>query len=240
MTPFTTLSGIAAPLPLANVDTDKIIPSRFLKTIARTGLGVHAFSELRYRADGSEEPGFVLNREPYRRAEILIAHENFGCGSSREHAPWALLDFGIRCVIAPDFADIFDNNCTKNGILPLRLPREICDALMADAQMGPNARITVDLERQVVVRPNGEEIPFDVDPFRKHRLLNGLDDIGETMRHGAAIDGYEAHARAAQPWMGGTDAAAIPLGSGSAGAASNAGSAGAASGAGSAGAGSAA
>ncbi len=210
MTPFTTLTGIAAPLPLANVDTDKIIPARFLKTIARTGLGAHAFSELRYRADGSEEPGFVLNREPYRRAEILIAHENFGCGSSREHAPWALLDFGIRCVIAPDFADIFDNNCSKNGILPVRLPREICDALMADAAMGPNARITVDLARQVVVRPNGEEIPFDVDPFRKRRLLNGLDDIGETMRRGEAIGGYEARTRAAQPWVGGTGAATAP------------------------------
>jgi 3-isopropylmalate/(R)-2-methylmalate dehydratase small subunit len=201
MQAFTTLTGIAAPLPLANVDTDKIIPGRFLKTIERAGLGRHLFTPLRYRDDGSEEPGFVLNAEPYRRAEILIAHENFGCGSSREHAPWALLDFGIRCVIAPSFADIFHNNCFKNGILPIRLPREICDALMGDAKLGANARITVDLERQVVVRPNGEEIGFEVDAFRKHLLLNGLDDIGQTMQHAGKIDGFEARQKAAQPWL---------------------------------------
>ena len=201
MQPFTTLTGIAAPLPLANVDTDKIIPGRFLKTIERKGLGKHLFTPLRYRDDGSEEPGFVLNQEPYRRAEILIGHENFGCGSSREHAPWALLDFGIRCVIAPSFADIFHNNCFKNGILPIRLPREVCDALMQDAKLGANARITVDLERQVVVRPNGEEIAFEVDAFRKHLLLNGLDDIGQTMQHAAKIDGFEARQKAAQPWL---------------------------------------
>ncbi|WP_027284143.1 3-isopropylmalate dehydratase small subunit [Rubritepida flocculans] len=201
MKPFTTLTGIAAPLPKANVDTDQIIPARFLKTIARTGLGRHLFANFRYREDGSENPDFVLNQEPYRRAEILIAFENFGCGSSREHAPWALLDFGIRCVIAPDFADIFHNNCFKNGILPVKLPREICAQLMEDAKLGANARITVDLECQVVVRPNGEEIPFEVDPFRRHCLLNGLDDIGQTLQHKAAIDSYEARQRAAQPWL---------------------------------------
>ncbi len=201
MRAFTTLTGIAAPLPEANVDTDKIIPARFLKTIARSGLGKSLFANQRYRADGSENPDFVLNREPYRRAEVLIAYENFGCGSSREHAPWALLDFGIRCVIAPDFGDIFHNNSFKNGILPIRLPREICEKLMEDSQLGPNARLTVDLERQVVVRPNGEEIPFEVDAFRKHLLLNGLDDIGQTMQHAPAIDGFEARQKAAQPWL---------------------------------------
>ena len=201
MTPFTTLTGIAAPLPMANVDTDKIIPARFLKTIERKGLGRAAFADMRFNDDGSEKPGFVLNREPYRAAEILVAYENFGCGSSREHAPWALLDFGIRCVIAPDFADIFFNNSFKNGILPIRLPREICDALMEDARLGANSRITVDLARQVVVRPSGEEIPFDVDPLRKHRLLNGLDDIGETMQRASVIEGFEQKQRAAQPWL---------------------------------------
>jgi 3-isopropylmalate/(R)-2-methylmalate dehydratase small subunit len=201
VTPFTTLTGIAAPLPSANVDTDQIIPARFLKTIARTGLGKSLFANLRFNEDGSEKPGFVLNQEPYRRAEVLVAFENFGCGSSREHAPWALLDFGIRCVIAPDFADIFHNNCFKNGILPVRLPREICEKLMEDARLGANARVTVDLERQVVVRPNGEEIPFQVDPLRRHLLLNGLDDIGQTLQHGTAIDGFEARQKAAQPWL---------------------------------------
>ena len=192
MQPFTTLTGIAAPLPLANVDTDKIIPARFLKTIKRTGLGVHAFDALRYDAYGAERPDFVLNQPPYRQAELLIAHENFGCGSSREHAPWALLDFGIRCVIAPDFADIFHANCFKNGILPIRLPRATCDQLMDDARLGGNARLTVDLARQVVIRPSGKEIPFDIDAFRKHLLLNGLDDIDQTMLRNAAIERYEA------------------------------------------------
>ena len=200
MQPFTTLTGIAAPLPIPNVDTDKIIPARFLKTIKRSGLGKNLFDAMRYRADGSENPDFILNQEPYRHAEILIAGPNFGCGSSREHAPWALLDFGIRCVIAPDFADIFHNNCFKNGILPIRLPQEICDALMQDAKLGANARLTVDLERQVVVRPNGEEIRFEIDPFRKHCLLHGLDDIGQTMAHAPKIDAYEAKRRAAEPW----------------------------------------
>ena len=201
MEPFTTLTAIAAPLPVANVDTDKIIPARFLKTIKRTGLGVHLFHTLRYDADGRERPDFVLNQEPYRQAQILIAHENFGCGSSREHAPWALLDFGIRCVIAPDFADIFHNNTFKNGILPIRLPRAVCDQLMADAGLGENARLTIDLERQVVVRPNGEEVRFEIDPFRKHLLLNGLDDIGQTLQHAPAIDGYEARQRQQKPWQ---------------------------------------
>jgi 3-isopropylmalate/(R)-2-methylmalate dehydratase small subunit len=201
MRAFTTLTGVAAPLPKANVDTDQIIPARFLKTIARTGLGKHLFANFRTREDGSENPDFVLNQAPYRNAEILIAFENFGCGSSREHAPWALLDFGIRCVIAPDFADIFHNNSFKNGILPVKLPREVCAALMEDAKLGGNARLTVDLERQVVVRPSGEEIPFEVDAFRKHCLLHGLDDIGQTLAHAPAIDGYEARQRAAQPWL---------------------------------------
>jgi 3-isopropylmalate/(R)-2-methylmalate dehydratase small subunit len=203
MQPFTTLTGVDAPLPMANVDTDKIIPARFLKSISRSGFGKNLFANMRYREDGSENPDFVLNRLPYRSAEILIAHENFGCGSSREHAPWALLDFGIRCVIAPDFADIFNNNCFKNGILPVRLPREVCEKLMDDARLGANARLTVDLERQVVVRPNGEEIPFEVDPFRRHLLLNGLDDIGQTLQHATAIDAFEAKRRAVQPWLAG-------------------------------------
>ena len=201
MEAFTTLTGIAAPLPKANVDTDQIIPARFLKSIARTGFGKNLFANFRYREDGSENPDFVLNQEPYRKAEVLIAFENFGCGSSREHAPWALLDFGIRCVIAPDFADIFHNNSFKNGLLPIRLPREICEKLIEDAKLGGNARLTVDLERSVVVRPNGEEIPFEIDAFRRHCLLNGLDDIGQTLQHTPAIDSFEAQQRATQPWL---------------------------------------
>lgn len=201
MKAFTTLTGIAAPLPMANVDTDQIIPSRFLKTIERSGLGKALLAPMRYRDDGSENPDFILNREPYRRAEVLVAHENFGCGSSREHAPWALLDFGIRCVIAPSFADIFHNNCFKNGVLPVRLPKEVCAQLMEDSKLGANSRITVDLEREVVVRPNGEEIPFKIDPLRRHLLLNGLDDIGQTLQHAPAIDSFEAKQKAAQPWL---------------------------------------
>jgi 3-isopropylmalate/(R)-2-methylmalate dehydratase small subunit len=201
MQPFTKLTGIAAPLPLANVDTDKIIPARFLKTIKRTGLGKNLFDTLRFTSDGAERPDFVLNQEPWRKAEVLVAGPNFGCGSSREHAPWALLDFGIRCVIAPDFADIFHNNCFKNGILPIKLPQAVCDALMEDAKLGANARVTIDLERQVVVRPNGEEIRFEVDAFRKHCLLHGLDDVGLTMQKGTAIDAYEAKRRDEAPWM---------------------------------------
>ncbi len=206
MDKFDTLTSVAAPLPMQNVDTDKVIPARFLKTIKRSGLGVHLFDPMRYKPDGSENPDFVLNQDPFRKAQILIAHENFGCGSSREHAPWALLDFGIRCIIAPDFADIFYNNSFKNGILPVRLSRAVCDQLMDDARQGDNARITIDLERQVVVRPNGDEIPFEIDPFRKHSLLNGLDDIGQTLQHVGAIDGYEAKQRQAQSWMPSTAA----------------------------------
>ena len=201
MRAFTTLTGVAAPLPLANVDTDKIIPARFLKTILRTGLGANLFDTLRFAPDGSERPDFVLNQAPYRHSEILIAHENFGCGSSREHAPWALLDFGIRCVVAPSFADIFHTNCFKNGILPVVLPREVCDALMDDARMGGNARLTIDLERQVVIRPSGDEIAFEVDPFRRELLLGGLDDIAQTLAHAPAIDGYERRHAVEQPWL---------------------------------------
>ncbi|MDE2333741.1 MAG: 3-isopropylmalate dehydratase small subunit [Rhodospirillales bacterium] len=205
MKPFTKLTAVAAPLPMANVDTDKIIPARFLKTIERSGLGVHLFDTLRYDAEGRERPDFVLNQPPYRHAQILIAHENFGCGSSREHAPWALLDFGIRCVIAPDFADIFHNNCFKNGILPVRLPRSVIDQLMADAKLGANSRITIDLEAQEVVRPSGERIHFDIDPFRKKLLLEGLDDIGQTLQHVAAIDAYEAKTQSERSFIPGIE-----------------------------------
>jgi len=201
MDKFTTLTGVAAPLPVANVDTDKIIPARFLKTIKRTGLGQFLFYTLRFDGEGNERPEFVLNQPQYRNAEILIAHENFGCGSSREHAPWALLDYGIRCVIAPDFADIFHNNCFKNGVLPIRLPRAVCDQLMEDARLGGNARLTVDLAREVVVRPSGEEIPFRIDAFRKHLLLNGLDDIGQTMQHASRIDAFETARQVDQAWL---------------------------------------
>jgi 3-isopropylmalate/(R)-2-methylmalate dehydratase small subunit len=199
MRPFRTLTGVAAPLPLANVDTDKIIPARFLKTIARGGLGRRLFDGLRFTPEGEERPDFVLNQEPYRHAEILIAFENFGCGSSREHAPWALLDFGVRCVIAPSFADIFQGNALKNGVLTVVLPRAVCEALMQDARLGANARLTVDLEREVVVRPSGEEIPFVTDPLRRRLLLEGLDDIGQTLTRAAAIDAFEAGAGPAWP-----------------------------------------
>jgi 3-isopropylmalate/(R)-2-methylmalate dehydratase small subunit len=202
MQSFTRLEGIAAPLPMVNVDTDKIIPAKWLKTIKRTGLGGALFEALRYREDGSENPDFVLNREPYRRAEILIAGENFGCGSSREHAPWALLDFGIRCVIAPSFADIFFNNCFKNGILPAVLTQEEIDTLMRDAQEAEKPVLAVDLDRQEVRRPHANEVfTFEVDPWRKHCLLNGLDDIGITMARKARIDEFEARQRAGQPWL---------------------------------------
>ncbi len=194
------LTATAAPLNMSNVDTDKIIPARFLKTIKRSGLGVHAFSGLRYNDDGSEKPDFVLNQPQYRKAEILIAGENFGCGSSREHAPWALLDFGIRCVIAPSFADIFFNNCFKNGILPIALPEDIVAALMADAALGANSRISIDLEEQVVIRPDGAKIRFEVDAFRKHCLLNGLDDIGLTLEHETAITAFESRRREQEAW----------------------------------------
>ena len=201
MQKFTTLRGIAAPLPMINVDTDMIIPKQFLKTIKRTGLGKNLVDELRYEIDGREKPEFVLNQPAYRYAEILVAGENFGCGSSREHAPWALLDFGIRCIIAPSFADIFYNNCFKNGILPIALPQAEVDKLMDDAERGSNAIITVDLERQEIAGPDGGRIRFDIDPFRKHCLLNGLDDIGLTLEKAPDIDAFEARDRRARPWM---------------------------------------
>ena len=201
MDKFTVLTGVAAPLPMINVDTDMIIPKQHLKTIKRTGLGKALFDEMRYETDGTEKPDFVLNQPAYRKAQILIAGANFGCGSSREHAPWALLDFGIRCIIAPSFADIFHNNCFKNGILPIALPQEIVDRLMDDARKGANAQITVDLEKQEIVRPDGEVISFAVDAFRRHCLLNGLDDIGLTLQKGGDVDGYESRQRAAQPWL---------------------------------------
>ncbi len=201
MEKFTRLTGVAAPLPITNIDTDMIIPKQFLKTIKRSGLGKNLFDEMRYDADGNEIPDFVLNRPQYRNAEILVAGENFGCGSSREHAPWALLDFGIRCVIAPSFADIFYNNCFKNGILPIVLPQEQVDALMKDAEKGENARMTVDLEAQTITTSDGEEFSFEVDPFRKHCLLEGLDDIGLTLEKAAAIDAFEARAAAERPWV---------------------------------------
>ena len=203
MQPFRALTGIAAPLRMINVDTDRIIPKQFLKTIRRTGLGANLFNDLRYTPDGAEIPGFVLNRAPWRKAEILIAGENFGCGSSREHAPWALLDFGIRCVIAPSFADIFYNNCFKNGILPVTLPEETVAALLDQAEQGDNARVTVDLERNAVVAPDGAESGFEIDPFRRRCLLEGLDDIGLTLRKAAAIGSFEAARAVDRPWLGG-------------------------------------
>ncbi|KXV22138.1 3-isopropylmalate dehydratase small subunit [Gluconobacter japonicus] len=199
MEKFTELTAIAAPMPNENIDTDQIIPARFLKTIQRTGLGKNAFAAQRYDDNGNENPNFVLNKEPYRHAEILITYDNLGCGSSREHAPWALLDFGIRCVIAPSFADIFFNNCFKNGILPIRLPREICDELMGDARQGANSRLTVDLEKQIIIRPDGNVVPFEVDPFRRHMLLEGLDDIGQTLAHDAEISSFEH--QASRAWV---------------------------------------
>ncbi|MEM8626912.1 MAG: 3-isopropylmalate dehydratase small subunit [Pseudomonadota bacterium] len=200
MNKFSTLTGIAAPLEIMNVDTDMIIPKQFLKTIKRTGLGVHLFSEMRYTADGAEVSEFVLNQPAYRDAEILIAGENFGCGSSREHAPWALLDFGIRCVIAPSFADIFYNNCFKNGILPIALPDAQVAELMSDAQRGSNARLKVDLETQTITRSDGETISFEIDAFKKHCLLNGLDDIGLTLEKTASIDAFEERDKVARAW----------------------------------------
>ncbi len=202
MEKFDKLTGVAAPLPMINVDTDMIIPKQFLKTIKRTGLGEALFHEARYRDDGSENPDFVLNKPAYRNARILVAGENFGCGSSREHAPWALADFGIRCVIAPSFADIFYNNCFKNGILPIKLPEADVDKLMEDAEKGANATITVDLENQTITGPDGGEIRFEVEPFRKHCLLNGLDDIGLTFQKERKITGFEKDYGSRYPWLG--------------------------------------
>ncbi len=201
MNKFTTLTGVAAPLPMINVDTDKIIPKQFLKTIKRTGLGRALFHEMRYDDQGRERPEFVLNKPAYRNAKILVAGANFGCGSSREHAPWALLDFGISCVIAEDFADIFYNNCFKNGILPIKLPKEEMAKLFDDAERGANATLTVDLDSQTIRGPDGGTIHFEIDAFRKHLLLGGLDDVGLTMQKSAKIDGYEEKQKFAQPWL---------------------------------------
>ena len=201
MRKFTTLTGVAAPLPMINIDTDKIIPKQYLKTIQRSGLGKGLFDEMRYTADGAEIPDFVLNQPAYRQAKILVAGENFGCGSSREHAPWALLDFGITCIIASDFADIFYNNCFKNGVLPIKLDQKLVDVLMEDAKNGANAVFTIDLEKQLISRPDGQTVSFELDPFRKHCLLNGLDDIGLTLEKAPAIQSYEDKQCLSQPWL---------------------------------------
>lgn len=201
MDKFTTLTGIAAPMPLVNIDTDMIIPKQFLKTIHRSGLGKNLFEEMRYHPDGTENPDFVLNKPAWRAAQIIVAGDNFGCGSSREHAPWALLDYGIRAVISTSFADIFYNNCFKNGILPIVLPAEAVEALMKDAENGANARLTVDLESQTVTGADGTAYHFDIDPHRKHCLLNGLDDIGLTMEKAPAIQAYETRIAQSQPWV---------------------------------------
>ena len=202
MQPFKTLTGTAAPLPMVNVDTDAIIPKQHLKTIKRTGLGRALFEELRFDLDGREKPAFVLNQEKYRGASILITGANFGCGSSREHAPWALLDYGIRCVIAPSFADIFYNNCFNNGILPIALPQDEVDTLMREATEADDPTFTVDLERRVIVRPIGNrELPFELDDFGRHRLLEGLDQVGLTLKRAAVIEDFEAKQRLGQPWL---------------------------------------
>ena len=201
MEPFKTLEGVAAPLNMINVDTDMIIPKQFLKTIKRTGLGTALFLEMRTNPDGSENPDFVLNQPAYKKAQILVTGANFGCGSSREHAPWALLDYGIRCVIAASYADIFYNNCFKNGILPIILPQEDVDKLMDDAERGANAVITVDLENQEIKGPDGGTIKFDIDPFRKQCLINGWDDIGLTLHNEAKISAFEAERKASMPWL---------------------------------------
>ena len=200
MQKFTELTGVAAPLPMINVDTDMIIPKDYLKTIERTGLGKGLFAELRYNDDGSENKDFILNQPAYRKAQILVAGDNFGCGSSREHAPWALMDFGIRCVISTSFADIFFNNCFKNGILPVQVSKEDLAKLMDDAERGANATITVDLASQEIHGPDGGTVKFEVDAFRKHCLLNGLDDIGLTLEKRDRIARYEEQAALARPW----------------------------------------
>ena len=201
MEKFTTLSGVAAPMPMVNIDTDMIIPKNFLKTIKRTGLGKGLFSEQRYKDDGSEKPDFILNKPAYRKAKILVAGDNFGCGSSREHAPWALLDFGIRCVISTSFGDIFYNNCFKNGILPIALPQADVDKLMDDAMRGANAVISIDLENQEIRGPDGGMVKFEIDPFRKQVLLNGWDDIALTLRAGEKIDAFEKTQHTQAPWL---------------------------------------
>ena len=201
MDKFTSLTGVAAPLNMINIDTDKIIPKQYLKTIERTGLGKALFTEMRYDEDGSEKEDFILNKPAYRDAKILVAGENFGCGSSREHAPWALLDFGIRCIVSSSFADIFYSNCFKNGILPIVLPQEDIDKLLEDAERGANATLTIDLEAQEITGPDGGIIKFDIDPHRKHCLLNGLDDVALTLAKEDKISSYEATSQAARPWL---------------------------------------
>ena len=200
MQKFDVLSGVAAPLPIVNIDTDMIIPKQFLKTIERTGLARGLFYELRFNEDGSEKPDFVLNQPAWRKAQIIVAGDNFGCGSSREHAPWALLDYGIRCVLSTSFADIFYNNCFKNGILPIRVSQADLDKLMDDANRGANATLTVDLAAQEIRGPDGGVVTFDIDPFRKHCLLEGLDDIGLTLQKADSIAAYEAKTVSARPW----------------------------------------
>jgi len=201
MEKFTTLEGVAAPLNIINVDTDMVIPKQYLKTVKRTGLGKGLFSEQRYKDDGSENPEFVLNKPAYRKAKILVAGDNFGCGSSREHAPWALMDFGIRCVISTSFGDIFYNNCFKNGLLPIRVSPEDLEKLFDDAARGANATLTIDLEKQEIRGPDGGVVHFEIDPHRKRCLLNGLDDIGQTQQKQAKIESFERKAAAARPWL---------------------------------------
>ena len=200
MDKFTKLTGVAAPMKIRNIDTDMIIPKQYLKTIKRTGLGSGLFSEMRFNEDGSENPDFVLNQPAYRNAKIIVAEDNFGCGSSREHAPWALLDFGVRCVISTSFADIFFNNCFQNGVLPIRVSREDLDKLMEDAERGANATLTIDLEAQEIQGPDGGVVKFDIDAFRKHCMINGLDDIGITMQKDAGIASYEGDLAKNRPW----------------------------------------
>jgi 3-isopropylmalate/(R)-2-methylmalate dehydratase small subunit len=200
---FDKLTGVAAPMNMINVDTDMIIPKNFLKTINRSGLGKNLFDEMRYDRDGNENPDFILNKSAYRQAKIIVAGDNFGCGSSREHAPWALLDFGIRCVISTSFADIFYNNCFKNGILPIKVTKEQLDDLMDDAERGSNATLTIDLESQTIQGPDGGEVKFEIDAFKKHLLLNGLDDIGLTLEKSDKVDSFEAQQNASQPWLAG-------------------------------------
>ena len=201
MDKFTTLEGVAAPLKIINIDTDMVIPKQYLKTVKRTGLGKGLFSEQRYKDDGSENPDFILNKPAYRNAKVLVAGDNFGCGSSREHAPWALLDFGIRCVISTSFGDIFYNNCFKNGILPIRVAQEDLDKLFDDAERGANATLTIDLPKQEIRGPDGGTVKFEIDPFRKQCLLNGWDDIGLTLQNEAKISDFEARRKAEAPWL---------------------------------------
>ena len=201
MDKFTRLTGVAAPLPVKNVDTDMLIPKQFLKGITRTGLGKHLFHEFRFDETGKEIADFALNRGAWRKATILISGDNFGCGSSREHAPWALLDFGIRCIIAPSFADIFYNNCFKNGILPVILPKADVDAVMGDVEKSPGVTLVVDLEKQQIERPGGAMIRFEIEPFRRHCMLNGLDDIGLTLEHETKIAAFESRQRKIKPWL---------------------------------------